>query len=392
MILNFKRQRTHWTHIRLPLAGVLFLLIAFLLIAAASKSQASLVFISFGIMIGAISLSVLWSARIVKAIHLRRDLPDRAWQNHTVHLGYQLRNVRKRTSAFALTIRETQIGHLETADGFCVHLPPQAVFHSVGRMAPKQRGWIALPAIEISSAFPFGLIVSSRVIDLPAKILIWPARGRLKRSMLYQGAIQTSTAPPSRTTGGQDEFFGLREYRSGDNPRWIHWRRSAGKSVPIIKEMVQPIPQTLWIILDTFLAKNSPETIEHREQLLRFGSTLVDHALSHAYQVGLALSKGDAIHVLPPAEGLAQRTALLDCLAEVDDNRTHPLESILAELPSRSLAKSQVIMAMNSPQSFESSALRRVCAIGRHVTVIPPEELDLFYEDELTESPVRHAL
>ena len=51
--------------------------------------------------------------------------------------------------------------------------------------------------------------------------------------------------------GGQDEFYGVKEYRTGENPRHIYWRRSARTGVLVAKEMTQVSPPKLLLLVDT---------------------------------------------------------------------------------------------------------------------------------------------
>ena len=47
-----------------------------------------------------------------------------------------------------------------------------------------------------------------------------------------------------------DEFHGIREYRSGDNPRAIHWRSSARHGHFMVKEHEQHREADLIVLLD----------------------------------------------------------------------------------------------------------------------------------------------
>ena len=70
--------------------------------------------------------------------------------------------------------------------------------------------------------------------------------------------------------GGMDEFYGLKEFRTGENPRWIYWRRSARTGALVAKEMTQVSPPRLMLLVDTFLVDRSramgihPGDLPHR--------------------------------------------------------------------------------------------------------------------------------
>ena len=299
------------TRLGLSVAGWLFFGIAVFVGAAAGQSQAALVFILFGGMLGALSVSALLAWRMVGAVRVWREMPERAWQNQTLHFSYVLRNVRRRGSCLALHINELAPEGVQSVSGFCVEVPPLASFRAGARFAARHRGRIQLEALRVHTGFPFGLVWARRVISIPASLVVWPAIGRLKRQLLYRGAVETSAAAPSGVSGGQDEFFGLREYRPGDNPRWIHWRRSASRSTPVLREMAQPLPEILWVLVDTCLGDGTPAAYDRRESILRFAATLIDHAMVRGFRVGMAVAYRDRIAVLPPDEGRGQRRCLV---------------------------------------------------------------------------------
>ena len=49
--------------------------------------------------------------------------------------------------------------------------------------------------------------------------------------------------------GGSDEFYGVKEFRTGENPRWIYWRRSARTGTLVSKEMSQVAPPRLLVLV-----------------------------------------------------------------------------------------------------------------------------------------------
>jgi len=359
----------------------LFTLIAILVAMAAVQSQAALAYVVFGVMLGAILLSVFLSRSMVLAVDVRRDMPERAWQNQTVHLAYALRNTHKRGTCLGINVEEARPAGVESIGGHCVHLVPQGAFRAGARFLARRRGRIHLEAVVVSTRFPFGLVEYSKRVDLPKSLVIWPALGQLKRRLLNRGAVETSSAAPSGATGGQDEFFGLREYREGDNPRWIHWRRSASRKLPVIREMAKPLPEVLWVLIDTYWPDRLKETTLRREKLLRFAGTLVEHALGRGYLVGLAMAYGDEPRVLFPSEGRAQRSALLDALADADDNTKVDLDRLLRRFTRGQMRTAQVVLVAPGSSRLKSAPLGAIRSQCRSVTVITETQLPEVFED-----------
>ena len=85
-----------------------------------------------------------------------------------------------------------------------------------------------LPPLELESRDPFGLIsrrtsrdAPQRLFVLPQSVATAPLDIRVRRTRVYPGLI------PARKGGPGVEFYGLREYQSGDDWRWLNHRVNA---------------------------------------------------------------------------------------------------------------------------------------------------------------------
>jgi len=366
---------------RLSWIGWVFVVITMAAALAAVRAQAAMLVVLFGGMLGALLVNWRMSRSMVASLRLRRDVVDRVWQGQTVHVGYFLRNPKPGRSALGLTIDEVGTVGIQSAGGYCVVLPAGRAFRAGGRLVCHHRGRIRLGKCRVRSSFPFGFVTAWRTFHQAVTVIVWPARGTLKRQLLRRGAVETSSASASLVSGGQDEFFGLREYRGGDdNPRWIHWRKSASRTVPVVREMARPLPETLWVILDTHIPAVGGAVVEAQDYLetqLSFAATLIDHAFVRGYQVGLALGSGSRCVVLPPGGALAKRTSLLDALAEAA-NTTRRLSDVLAAIPRGAMHTSQVVVVTPS-MSAAADALTRLRPCCRHVSVVDRDTLADFF-------------
>jgi uncharacterized protein (DUF58 family) len=363
-------------------AGWAFLAVSLLVCAAAVNQQQALLFLLFGAMMGAMHVSAILARGIIRSTDLRRDVPSRVWQDQTVHLGYYLSNRRKRGALLGLEVQEIAPEGIEVAPAYCVHLGPRAVFRAGGRFAARRRGRIRMGLVRLSTAFPFGLVVARRDFLHPADVVIWPGRGRLKIQLLHWGTVETSRAAPSPATGGQDEFFGLREYRSGDNPRWIHWRRSALRTTPVVREMARPLPEVLMVVLDTFRASAGAAPDALREKMIRFAGTLIDNALGRGYLVGLATAYSSGVAFHRPAPGRGQLCTLLDALADVDANSTRRIDETIAHVEPATV-RSAIVVAVSLADDWRPGGPGKAVPFGcRRLLVVSPRNLDDMFQDD----------
>ncbi len=374
-----RKTRQPAARIRLTAMGWMTLLAGLMIGLAAAKSHAPFLFLLTGAILGALALSIALSHWMVQPIRLRRNLPDRLWQHRPVHVAYYLRNTRRRGTCLAVGIAELQTPLAQSVGGFCVQLRPRELFRAAGRFIPAARGRVKLPGVEISTDFPFGLVRATRRIEQADEAIVWPARGRLLRALLRRGAAESSRSAPNENKGGQDEFFGLREYRTGDDPRWIAWRRSVHDKL-VVREMTRPRPDRLWLLVDTEADHYSHP--ERFEAALRFATTLVDYALSRGYQAGLALSRSDGPDILDPGGGIGQLRNLLDAIALAEPSRTGSWSRTLQALSTRQLVGAQCVLVTAGPgRAVPTTAL---AAGSLQVQVIQAETLPEVFADAET--------
>jgi len=381
MVARRIRRIGRRVHVHLTVAGWIFLCVAGMAGVAAVRTQAPLAFVLFGGTLGALCISAVIARWMVGAVELMRELPGRAWQCQTTFMSYSLRN-RRGSSAMALRMEELDLTGSDFASGCCVHLGPRSVFRAGARFAVRRRGRLTLERTRLSTIFPFGLVRASKIFERSMDLVVWPARGRLKKQFLRYGATEISSSKPAQVQGGSDEFFGLREYRTDDNPRWIHWKRSASRENLVVREMTKPMPEVLWLVVDTRLRDGSEPQWREREKTIRFAATLIDYAFRRGYKVGLALAYQDREAVWRPAPGLGQRTKLLDALADVDINTTRSLQAVLrAAICNGPINEAQVVIVSREAPPLRPMDLAPFHA-ARSLTVVCESRLNDFFEDD----------
>ena len=128
--------------------------------------------------------------------------------------------------------------------------------------------------------------------------------------------------------GGTDEFYGVKEYRQGENPRWIYWRRSARTGVTVAKEMTQVSPPRLMLMLDTFVGDRTSESHASVEKTIAMAASLANFALEAGLSVGLH-AWADGWLSVSPNRGKRQRRDLLAQLARLPLNTTHNAQELV---------------------------------------------------------------
>jgi uncharacterized protein (DUF58 family) len=115
------------------------------------------------------------------------------------------------------------------------------------------------------------------------------------------------------------EFHGLRDWRSGDSQRWIHWRATARHGDLIVREFEHQEHHDLVVVLDLSReAGDGRSSVELVERAVSLAATLVAEACA---QVGSGVSLVVVANHLVQISGMASaalREEMLDALAEVE--------------------------------------------------------------------------
>jgi uncharacterized protein (DUF58 family) len=99
-----------------------------------------------------------------------------------------------------------------------------------------------LAPLELNTGYPLALVRLAKAMRDADELVVFPRLGTLKRAHLRRFLAQHSCtlgqarAFPRRHPGAQSEFHGLRPFRGGDSPRWIHWRTSARRGELMVRE------------------------------------------------------------------------------------------------------------------------------------------------------------
>jgi len=123
------------------------------------------------------------------------------------------------------------------------------------QLRPLRRGYLRLSAVLLSRPDPLGLFRAKTELACEQALLVLPKRYPVPHLDLpgrrqYQPGGMTLAS----SIGDSQEFIGLREYRSGDSPRNIHWPSWARSGKPQIKEYQDEFFTRHALILDSFAA------------------------------------------------------------------------------------------------------------------------------------------
>jgi uncharacterized protein (DUF58 family) len=279
----------------------------------------NLLYLMLGALLGTIALSGWLSERALRGIHVERVLPHRISAGASARIEYRVHNASE-DPVYALRILDLldrrvvapADGSLRLTAGTAIvtHVPAQGAVRAWGELMALRRGEYDFDRISIGTSFPFGLFFKERDVRAPATLLVWPRTDREVRPPRGGAArgvrlAEHATAAPGAERG---DFRGLRDYRPGDDPRDLHWRTTARRARPVVREYDRRTADEYWIVLDTVAAD-----AETGEVVIETAAALLVAGAARGHRIGFAAGGVQ----LSPAGGRSRIEAALDMLASI---------------------------------------------------------------------------
>jgi uncharacterized protein (DUF58 family) len=144
-----------------------------------------------------------------------------------------IRNAKPRRASFSIEVEDLMGTTPLDKRCYFLKIPAAKSQRTSYRHTFARRGLYTLTGYRVATKFPFALFRKSRDVDAPIDLLVYPARVRVPRPAPRTEARGETMA---HRTGRRGEFFGLREHRSGDDRRDVHWRSSARTGRLLVRE------------------------------------------------------------------------------------------------------------------------------------------------------------
>lgn len=328
---------------QVTLTGLLFFAISGIVLTAAINSASNVLFIIFGLMAGVIVASALLTRLSLRRLKITRSLPDHVVAGEPAEIEFSLHNQKRFWPCFAARVEELDVPRSDVAPAaFFLHVPPRATATAFARLVAPRRGLLTLSALRVRCAFPLGLLARYRYLQVPGQLVVYPRVGTLHRkiALAYREAVEAGTMTSNRR-GGNDEFYGLREYRPGDNIRAIHWRSTARTHQLMVRELTANSPPQMIVLLNLRSWRDLADGREKVERAIELAATVACDGFLENFAVALAIPGIDTV-APAPLMGRGARTALLHRLATLEPEFLKP--NLPLPFPSRLAGRAEWIV------------------------------------------------
>ncbi len=265
--------------------GWYYLIVVGFVLAGALLREINLLMVLFGMLIGPFLFSWQLARLSVRDVKVTRRAPRQAAAGQTISIDVELANNKRKAGSWAVVVEDVvyqeagpEPGSTSTARLCFSHVAgKQKLTRSYeGRLA--SRGRYRLGPLTASSRFPLGLLRHCVRVDETSTLIVYPRIGHLTRrwNSLRQEAYHGSRQMQRRRGLVEGDFHGLRDWRSGDATRWIHWRTSARQGELMVREFEQHREEDLAVLLDLWQpASPTPHHKQTIENAISFAATIL---------------------------------------------------------------------------------------------------------------------
>lgn len=194
---------------------------------------------------------------------------------------------------------------------------PDQVAAARYRLLATTRGRCTIGPLRVRLRDPLGLAERVRPYSATSDVVVYPRITPL-RPRTFRGIHWGPGADDSNQVlqGGED-FYGVREYVSGDDMRHVHWPSTAHRQTLMVRQMEQRFQPHATVLLDTRRLSHTPGPHGTFEEAVAAAASLLYHLADHRYALR---------HVDDTTTGRVDITPwdeLLDHLAVVEPS-SHP--------------------------------------------------------------------
>lgn len=264
-----------------------------------------------------------------------------------------------------LGVRLESSGSVHALTRFVPVLAPGQSQHWQCRLVIPHRGRYSWGQLRLVSRYPHGLFERAVILTDQEDTIVFPQLGRLHRGRLKRWLARMAAVPEAgrglktRRPTAQTEFHGLRTFRPGDSPRWIHWRTTARRNEVMVREFEEPPSNNLVLVLDPWVGvSRSPgkqatalaALLPQIEEALSLAATICwEWCKETGHALLLAVAGREPI-ILEGSSGKELAHRFLECLALVPAEPESHAAALVAALTRRLLPSAPVIVIGSNPE------------------------------------------
>jgi uncharacterized protein (DUF58 family) len=292
--------------IRITKVGLWYVLFTVLVAITATNTGNNALYLVVAVMLAALVVSGVVSRQNVRGLEAELEAEGEVFANQPFSLGFALENRSRWLPRWLLLVAASRGG----SPRLVPYLPPRGVSRGGLDLLLLTRGVQRIPALHVSSLFPFGFFRKGVRYPIDREIVVYPELYPAATVEVEQSG-RFGEAPIQRAGWGH-ELYALRGFRPGDDPRGIHWKQTARTGAIVYMEREAEESRRLSVLFDNGVGRLEGEDDRARfERLVSEAATTAVDYLGRGFEVELVTRE----RALPFAGGRRQRLAILEHLA-----------------------------------------------------------------------------
>lgn len=332
--IDRSRVESH-LHIRFTRLGLHTAFIAVFAMVGGALRGFNLLLILAGLLVGLLLIQWRLGRRSLELVRVHRQPVEDVLAGSVFTVRFQIENLSSYLPAWLVMLRDsiTPAGSRQSSTAVCGlgAIPANAKREASYDCRIERRGRYLLGPLVVSTGFPFGLLEAKRTVATAQELSLFVYPRPLALNPHWQSVLRSKTGGMSSThhrAGPQEgDFYGLRQWRSGDSRRWIHWRTTARLGEPAVRQFEQQRRYDMCILVDAF--RQPQEDEEAFERVVRFAATLVTQfAMTPTNRVTLVVA-GEPVRRTTIKGGRSNVWQAMRILAEIEPTASTSLVGAL---------------------------------------------------------------
>lgn len=294
--------------------GWRFILISLGVGMAAVNSGSNLLYLVVAMMLSMVLISGVLSEQAISGLRVTRRLPDAVYARTPFVLRYTVLNRKRFMPSFGLAVSDYYPQGEPGPGAYVLKLGPGEEGSSSATAEAPRRGRWASSGTEVTTRFPFGLFQKTQRLAKEEVKLVYPRirdMGKDELAALTGGLGEV----PAIRRGHGGGLRSLREYQRTDDARHIHWRRSAGRETPVLKEFEAEEKRAVRVVFDNLApGRPAPEFEARFEDGVTLAASAV-HYLMSVRDVPVSFVSRDVY--IPSGGGYGHYRLIMEALADI---------------------------------------------------------------------------
>lgn len=340
---------------RLTRHGVAFVLLTALAGVLATVLASQYIFLLFAALLAMFVVATVHARLMLRGVRVRRTVQHPVFSHQPFEASLHFTND-KWLPVACLRVTDVpraneHVRHDVVPEGFVPLVPARGEAALPYRARVFGRGWGEWSHVRVGTDAPFGLFRSEVDLACPGRELVYPRVLPVIAQLRLEALFAPTEMDITFGSRGSDDFVGLREFRGGDNPRWIHWKASARLPTQLlVREFDSPRLRRVVLAVETRIGNLDRRRLLRRlENSVTIAASLAGTLVRGTPALTFVTASPEPVlmDLSPDSRSLWE---LLEVLALLEPSPGFGIRELMALLPAAKLEGAAVVAITLGPE------------------------------------------